>query len=331
MSQVVFFGDLHLSDDRPWSNIVSEKIVEFISTCPLNTPSNVAVFVGDMTEQVRLDGNTYAHLLALFRSLRFKKTYIIQGNHDIKKKKKGDGYSSPLRILQRNVFPNIELVNSPRIVVEEKIKILMLPHLTNEEGGVSIYNDLPPLLRDQEYDIVTGHFEDTSVFTKKGETVDIKYLKTKYVCLGHIHNPISSSYVGSLVPNAFSEAGKKRGLRVYENVNGEVVQTFWEISIPIVDFYSITYPDPLPKVKAQIPVWTIFNCRDNAIAQVLYGDIYIRTCVYDVSINFFQFSKYTASSGPQSKTKEVWAKEWIDLNKDNIPENLQKLVLSYLH
>jgi len=328
MGEVIFFGDIHLSDERPWSSQTCSEIVSFIQGLKENNEDNVAIFTGDMTEHVKLDGSTYTHLLDIFRSLRFKETFVILGNHDIKRKKRGVGYSSPLKILQsKKMFPNITLINTYQILNIEGLKILVLPHLTPEDGGVETYASLPKDIASDSFDIVTGHFADTSAYVTRGETVDISYLKTKHVCLGHIHNAVSPSYIGSLVPNAISEAGKSRFLRAYSKTGEEVRLRKIPVTC-ILDFYAVKYPEPLPVIKAKVPVWTIDNCRDESVARTLYGNIFIKACLYDVNINFSQFQKYTGVNA-QTKSKKSLIQEWLQLNKDNVSEKIKKLVLDY--
>jgi calcineurin-like phosphoesterase family protein len=333
MNEVIAFGDLHLSDERPWNAAVGKEILNYIRTCPYNTEENVGLFLGDLTEHVRVDGQTYNLLLEILDSLKFKKTYIVRGNHDFKKKKYRNDLTSPLRVLEEGTrFPNIKLITEMTVIEECDLKILALPYIMpSEKHSLKDYESFTPLVADVEYDIIAGHFADTSSSATRGESIDISYLKATYRCMGHIHNPISTSYIGALVPNATSEANQLRGIRVYwKGACGYAEQRSEKLKTPLADYYEVRYPDPLPKTKALVPIWTIANCRDEAVARAQYGeDIFIRACTYDVTIDFTQFQRYTGAVATSTQSKKELIEEFLGESKEKLSENVQKLVRSY--
>jgi hypothetical protein len=198
-----------------------------------------------------------------------------------------------------------------------------LPFIPPEQGSTKLYERLPEGYYSNSFDLVVGHLEDTSTPIIRDSYVNLSKINTKYVCLGHIHNPVSKSYIGSVVPNSISEKSKKAVVRIYEKD-----KPMTEVEIPsICDYYDVTYPDPLPAVNTLIPIWTIYNCRDSSIAAAKYGNIYIRKCIYELGVDFNQFRQLT-SRGTSMSTKDL-IDDWFKQATTTLPEKLQHLLVTY--
>jgi len=304
----VVLGDLHLSDSRPWSWDVSNRIVDFITNHPLNNKNNTLILLGDLTEDAFLSGQMFFLLMRLFLNLRFKSIYVLIGNHDIKRNKQGQ-LTCSLNFLQHDLFnKNVTLIYQPSFFESENMAILALPFIFPQfaEGWSSVkdYEKMQGSKLDKEYDLIVGHFQDTSV-KLPSESVDIEYLKTKFYALGHIHDKNHPRYVGSIVPNSIEGSGLPRYIRTYIKDKETLIE------IPkIMDYYTVTFPDPLPKVESQVPVWTILNCQDESIAKTHYGDIYIRKCINNISMNKTEFSKIAGSENVSiGELFNVWKKQ----------------------
>lgn len=282
-------GDLHLSDNRPWSYDVSRTIVKYIIDSPHNNPDNELVLLGDITESASMSGLLYDLLLNMFLALKYKTVYVLVGNHDKKPNKQGKLTLSYRFLMNRNIkkiFTNsdIRVIDTAQIIEIEGMKCLMLPYIFNDSGlDFSYYEHLPSELN-QKYDILFGHFSDTSQMEFTGKGVDISYIKRAYTCLGHQHNP-SDNYIGSVVPNSISEASKSRSIQLF--TFGDKGPTRIMEPLPIIsDYYTATFPKPLPTVEASIPIWTVTNCASPEIAIEHYGPMYITKCVYKPTLDF---------------------------------------------
>jgi DNA repair exonuclease SbcCD nuclease subunit len=283
---LVAIGDLHLSDSREWSFDVSERVVDYIIKWNMNNPTHSAIFLGDFTEDTLLTGRLFSLLLKLFTSLKFKKTYVVVGNHDLKKDKNNNLYLA-FEFLRHPLFQDkIEIVEEYRQGVIEGLNVVILPWI-HPDGTHSVKDyenpqNYPSALVPGGRDIVFAHFQDTTS-EKQGDKVNIDWIKTKFYCIGHIHKP-GLRYIGSVIPNKWDERNEVRTVRFYAREDGKATETTYPIPV-FTDYYSIKFPEPLPQVPAQVPVWTIFNCKDEATARQQYGDIYIRKALYDIAMD----------------------------------------------
>lgn len=324
---ILAIGDLHLSDSRPWSYDVSKRLVDWISNAEWNNPKHVAVFLGDITEDTFLSGRLFYLMLDLFNNMRFKKTYVLVGNHDLREDK-NNHLSLTYEFLRDQRFNgdgHVQIIDKPIEIGEEQMYFLALPWL-HSDGRLSVA-DYSKLKSDINFDILFGHFQESTI-KLPGDHVDIEQIKTKYHCFGHIHNP-SQRYIGAAIPNKWDEAGFIRSFRWYEksDTGHNVMEVIYPIPV-FTDYYAVTFPEPLPQVPAQVPVWTVFNCKDEATARQQYGNIYIRKAIYDVTMDTEAFSSLNASMSNKSgiSVKQMF-QEWI--NKAEVEPEIKKLALEY--
>jgi len=275
---VIAIGDLQLSNHRPWSYEVSNRIVDMIISHPTNDKNNIAVFLGDVTEHAILSGDLISLLMKLFSGLLYKKIYVIVGNHELKMNKVGEE-TYILDFLRGPLFPRVEIISECSSFVEGDDSYLFLPWF-NAKGGSSmkeVYESLKSPPGQKPYTAIFGHLQESSLGLP-GESVNLSHIPAKFLCLGHIHSP-SEMCLGSVVPNSISEAGFPRRFQSFSNGRRE------DIPIPnIMDYYDVIYPNPLPEVNCEIPIYTILNCSNEETAKGHYGNIYIKKCSYDASI-----------------------------------------------
>ena len=277
---IIAWGDLHLNDSRPWSYNVSKEIIKTIIDSEYNVKENTLVLLGDLTETAFPSGLITDLLLTLFSNLNYKEVYVLVGNHDKKPNKQGKLVLSYKFLQSKSVsrlFPRtkITVVDELLETTIENKNILFMPYLFSDSKMK--WEDYEKI--DTDCDILFGHFTDTSIMDIKDRTIDISKIKAKYICLGHQHNP-AKHYIGSVVPNATSEANRDRAFWVFEGNTKKIV------SLPkICDYYTVKFPDPLPTVDAQFPIWTVENCASPEIAQEHYGDIYVHKTLYSTAID----------------------------------------------
>jgi len=277
-------GDLHLSSDRPWGLAVGEATVLRIVKDPRNIPENTLVLLGDLTEKSVISGAVYSLLMKLFTGLRYKRAYILVGNHDGRRvDNRVDLVYDFLKDPKNKALITcpIEVVDTESYKIIEGISTLFLPHIFPDgKRKLKDYEELPEVIKNRHYGVVFGHFTNSSLKVP-GEKIDVSYLDSEHWCFGHIHNP-SAQYAGSLVPNSIAEAGQKRHIRTYSFApSGKTEERIEYLGTEICDYKLVTYPDDLPESNAEVTIWTVLNCRDMAVAKQRYGDIFIRSVVYD--------------------------------------------------
>lgn len=326
---IVIIGDQHLSDGpRPWSYKASVEQVKYISEHPLNTEDNTLILTGDIVDVARMSGTLYTLLFKYFASLKFKEVYIVVGNHDY--------YSYNNRVtlaydflrnpsLKQKYFKNFHVIDTMKVVDIEDCSVLMLPHIypTIDKSNKD-YEHLDAEITNREYDLCVTHLADSTVDSYPGYLLDLTAINATYWASGHIHAP-SPHYVGSVVPNSSGEAQTKREFRTLTKKEGMK-------RVPIVnilDYYTVTFPDELPKTSAIVSVFTVLNCKDEATAKNQYGDIYIRKCVFNPEIDKDAFDTLGASlmNKEQFSVKELFDK-WAKTTKH--PESLVDLSRKYL-
>lgn len=315
---IVQIGDLHLDDSNSWSLPAGEKLVDWIINHPYNSPENVLVLSGDLTERNIVSGSVYALLNKLFSNLKYSDVYAVWGNHDIREK--NNVLSTPYKSF------SIKQIIKPANEVIQGVRCLFLPHLHPSTGySVKDYEKSHKLEIKGEYDLIVGHFADSSQPMIFDNLVDISYIPTMYTSLGHIHNP-SGNYIGSAMPNKVSEAQQARKIRTFEKTDKGIKMK--EYSIPrFVDYYDVEYPLDLPDTTGCIhPIFTVYNCSDESLAREKYGDIFIRKCLYDASVDFtlFQAAQDIEEDVSTKQVLESW------LTAVQADPDIQTLALSYL-
>ena len=325
---IVVIGDQHLSDGpRPWSLKASMAQVKYIAEHELNNNSNTLILTGDIVDVARMSGTLYTILFKYFASLKFKEVYIVVGNHDY--------YAHNNRVtlaydfirnptLKKKYFENFTVVDTMACHTIEGMEVLMLPHLyptidSNNKG----YENLPKEITDKTYDVCVTHLADTTVDSYPGYLLDLTAIKSKYWSSGHIHAP-SSHYVGSVVPNSSGEAGAKRQFRTY-NKEGQTIHYIKNI----LDYYTVVFPEPLPTVDSEVAVYTVLNCKDEITAKTLYGDIFIRKCIFNPDIDKDAFNALGSSlaNKEQFSVKEMFD-QWAKTSKH--PESIIEQSRKYI-
>jgi hypothetical protein len=327
---IAFFGDVHFNDSpsRPWITKTGYDFLDWYKDLPINNEDNVAVFLGDLTENFLLSGTVYdmLHKLLIDHS-KWKKVYVLVGNHDLKKR--GTEELTPYDAFEEFIN-NIEILRDPAQVLEiEGMKFLSLPHYNPRPdlpSMIKYYSDLPKEITDQEYDFAIGHFADDSA-PMYGELANLDKIKAKNIILGHIHVKISDHYIGSVFPNSSKE-------------NDTVPRSVWMFDDPdtkkeyvmpqFCEYHTIEFPKKLPKVKTPNPIWTIYNCKSENEARDHYGDDlgYVRkTFAYTLNNKAKASNSYSLSDIEELNNITETVKSFIKENKQ-IPNPIQEKLKS---
>jgi len=270
MSKTLFFGDVHFSTERAYHYAAGNLFIDFLNSLPENNSDNTAVFLGDLTEAFIIDGRVVKQLLKMFEALRFKHTYILVGNHDIKKRK---GVEHLVYEFLANQ-PNVTILSRPGEEISiEGLRVLSLPHYNPQTGFPLMYDLYDNNPFSGPYDYVIGHLTDNSIGAF-GRTADLSKIDTRKIILGHIHTRSNDKYIGSVYSLNPLQNDRTRAVWVVDNSS----RAWSEIALPeFVTFHEVEFPNPLPITTARIPVWTIFNCFDESLIESTYGkNLFIR-------------------------------------------------------
>jgi len=323
---VIAIGDLHLSNSRPWSEKVSNGVIDYILSLPYNNNSNIFVFLGDLTDKAKVDGSVTEMLNRLFYGIKAKETHVVMGNHEgeISNKKISLTYDFVENLFGLNTMVHIH--REYKKINLEGNNCLVLPHVySTDDVGLSIYSNLPKDYSETEYDFIFGHITDSRCTFPSPDRVDISYLKSRNNVLGHIHagDPVLG-YLGSVVPNSVSENDFVRNIGIINNG----VLSYEAITNTILEYKEITYPDVLFRCKAKNVVWTVNNAQDPDLIRSHYGrpEMYIRKCNYVSNVDSEKFREIV-SSNETEKGKEYFLEDWIK-TKD-ISDILKAKIRSY--
>jgi len=294
---IIYVGDLHLQKKEPFKKAFSYFFDWLLEDSSLHNENNTLVLLGDLTDKSIIAGELNFLLMKLFQNLKFKHTYICRGNHPIHSQT-GDA----TKIL--DIFDHVTVIRTPTKVTIEKEKFLFLPYYYSSMEGLppmrEYYNNLPDELSKDSYDEVVYHCEDEFNTAFQSNPINLGYLDTKRRIGGHIHKR-NKHFLGTPYITRYDEKGKDSFIKTYDPTTKE--ENF--IQIPkIIDYYSVTYGEDLPKVDCIYPIFDIKNSPTNNIRDIQekYNNIDVREIVKE------QFMDIVNSS-------EIGDKEEKDIEK----------------
>lgn len=273
---ICILGDIHFRDDHSYFSKASEDFLRWFQNWGRNTKENTLILAGDLVESSLLSGNVAEYLERLAKYSNFNSIHICVGNHDKRKYHNDDQLA--YEFYKNKV--NIHIYEKPTEVDIEGKKVLFLPYFvglnclgkTMREYYGEIYNNKN---FSNDYDLVVGHFcgEDASYFGGSDCVPNLDKINTKKLVLGHIHtrgmNP--SVYIGSVFACKKNENDNTRSALVLDG------DEWIEERLPVfTEFLTVTYPYPLPQTNALTPIYTILNCKSEAIALSKYPNIFIK-------------------------------------------------------
>lgn len=266
------FGDIHLSAMNPWNYVIGEHFISWFKSWAehiTNEDSNPHIlWLGDITEKDVNPGDVIDQEFRIFNMCQeyFKSTYVIMGNHDLKLYRQKAQHS--LKFLRN--FPSIKVIEKPEEVTVCGTAIRMLPHLRVE--GQTLADYYSNMTFNTDVDLTVGHWNafDNRFPTQGG--VKTNNLRTKMLCLGHIHTRVDPIYTGSIFANKITEEGE-RVYKVFDS--GKLVK---EVSLPtFIKYETVQYPNPTPVYRdSAVRVWTVTGISNLTAAKSFYKDAYIR-------------------------------------------------------
>ena len=286
-TNVFVLGDVQFQALNEWNYDIGNKFLDWFEE--LEIPENsYLIQAGDMTEKDTNPGDVVRQLERFFSIClkKFKKSFILVGNHDIKLYH-GKRQISFAFAEEKN---KIEVVKSLQNIEIDGMNILAMPHLAAKGKSLhSYYNDKTPeeylkLIKNgkSKFDLCVGHWqkqgpENSPEWFRDG--INTSNIPTNKFMLGHIHDRPDTDYLGSIWPLKVSEEKTKfnRVIGIMSSDNGEI--SYSEINIPkFCKYVNISYPDPVEeKTDSLVYIYTIDNCKNINIARDFYKDIYIRS------------------------------------------------------
>lgn len=329
MRAAYLFGDIHFSASQPWRLPTGDAFLDWFEAFEPD-PDSDFIALGDITDDAVNPGKVIRQLERFLEIARtkFSTVYLLVGNHDLKLYKN----KPQLAFEYAEEKDRVVILRDPAEIVNiAGLKTLSLPHYNyrNDIPPMSDYYDaLPDEILEQEYDLVIGHFPDTSAWVF-GHRIDLSPINAKLICLGDIHTRISDHYIGSVFACKISENETPRPRAVWKVwKDGDTVQKE-EIPLPhFCDFKVVEYPNPLPEETSPITVWTVLGAENETIAKSFYKDIFLR----GVHLSKKKVDKQAATSSDDfviEKPVDVF-NDWMREVKEPVERPVAKLVRDLL-
>lgn len=260
---LIVVGDMHLQDKEPKKSQCLD-VLDWIFNSNFNNPSNTLLMLGDLCE-INSPYELYEIFIDCFENRsHFAKILIIEGNHECANQSTVLSLFRPLKNVEVITewkawkYYNCTLLFLPFYNHEGTDKKPMVEEYSNLGGKIATFNG--ERLSD-EFDYGFGHIEDdTEHFSKK--FCDTSKLKVKTWMNGHIHTANIQNgghYLGACTLNSSTESGRTPYIA---KINGETKE-YELIEVPkFLEYYEVSYPDPLPKIDTKYGLFLVRNVLD---------------------------------------------------------------------
>ena len=280
---ICVLGDLHLRDDHTYFSKASEDFLNWFQNWGRNEKENTLILAGDLVESSLLSGNVAEYLERLIKYSNFNSIHICVGNHDKRKYHNDDQLAYEFFKNKANIYIYEKATET---VIEGK-KVLFLPYFLGLNGiGKTMSEYYGEISTNKyftnDYDLVVGHFcgDDASLWGGSDCVPNLDKINTKKLILGHIHTRgyKPSVYIGSVFACKKNENDNTRSALVLDN------DEWIEERLPVfTEFLTVIYPNPLPRTEALTPIYTVLNCKSEAIALSKYPNIAIKRTTTEMS------------------------------------------------
>ena len=257
LKNIVVVGDLHLKEKEPYFSQTTDFLEWLFNTKDLNNEETGLILLGDLVTTIETRNETLALYVDYFLNRsKFAWIKILVGNHDENIKTNILELYSPL--------PNVELISKYEKQEVEGLNLLFLPYFhtgKNEISKEELYSNLPAEFYNIVFDFGFTHVEDeTSHFSS--HYCDLSKLKVNQYLNGHIHKETVTQggrFLGSPILDSSAESGKTPIIAriTIDTKDVEYIQVH-----KTLEYYSVTYPDPLPEINTKYALFTVKESID---------------------------------------------------------------------
>jgi len=323
MEKLLILGDLQIKSNEPYS-IAFNNFIDWMKVQSFNNDNNILLQLGDLYDSSLPDPKTNQLVLKFFNNLKFKKIYILQGNHEFN----GVSKQSSLDIL-KEFNKNIEIITNIKILDIGNLKCLCLPYFYPSQNDINIYNFYNNLSEEyylKDYDFIFHHLEDeNNHFGKK--YVDLSKLKGDRIA-GHIHIA-TNDYIGTPFPTRYDEKDQKGKIIEIAIESKEKIQH----NIPMfINYIDIEYPNDLVFNSEGLSYFTIKNAIDYIAAKDYYINKYKEKTLYFRKISLKKLERTIKEiKNSDLKQKDSINTFFNNFSKQNkLSDSLQKRCKIYL-
>lgn len=307
---ILFEKDRHTTKKLP-QFYAHQEYNKWLLEQDFNSSSTTFISTGDWYHTAVPDPVEVDITEKFFNDSKFKKIYILAGNHDFSTSEKV--YSIlPLRNNSR-----IEIITEHCVRNIDNKVVAFLPFMKNVKYMKEVYENLSDEFINA--DIIVYHFDDESVSSKG---INLSYLKGKRIG-GHEHLPRENYELCVPIIGNYSERESRPTLLLIDDK-----EQF--INIPrFVDYYSVEYGQDLPDVEAQFPIWNIENAPSKKQGELFYQEKYPSIYIHEVHVvnkKKKEIKKENNKSTSQVEFFEEYIKERTDL-KDWALTRLKNIVM----
>jgi DNA repair exonuclease SbcCD nuclease subunit len=253
--KLIVVGDIHLRENDPYFT-QGKLFLDWLFTNH-NESENSLLLLGDLVESINVSHELLEVYIDYFVNVsKFKKIYILQGNHDCTISSTLLSAFKPLK--------NVEVILEAKSLILGKVHALCLPHFDYTQSGVSMvdfYSNPDEDIKKIEFDFCFHHVEDeTEHFSSK--FCDLSTYRVKTFMAGHIHTETITKgghYLGSPIFNSRSEQNKVPIIASIDLLSKE----YSIIEVPIwLKYYDVEYPNVLPAIDTPLAVITVDDSLD---------------------------------------------------------------------
>jgi hypothetical protein len=279
-NKLVVCGDLHLNIEEPHFS-AGKAFINWFLEQEFNNEENYFIQLGDLYQHS--NPNPLIHELGAhwLSSMKFKKKYIMIGNHCYNRSR--NSYSvSPLSKIE-----NTEIVYSPKVETIGSFSFLMMPFLYDKVNinctQKEYYENKENMTLGVNIDNIKfafHHLQDNSIKFFEGDEsgIDLSWFKGELVG-GHIHKK-QKNYCGSPIITRFDERGKDSYILILdlETLEKEYVPIPRFLDYKNIDFDSDRVPhqsEPLGDMRRWF-IYDIVNATSKDAAEEKFKGLYLR-------------------------------------------------------
>lgn len=319
--KLIVEGDRHIQSKQPFYD-AHMAYNEWLLSQPFNSPSTVFFSQGDFFNKANPDPHEYALAVDFIERAEFDRIIIQAGNHEYNRP--NDRYA--LHPLEH--FEKVEVLYKETAFSIENTSFLSLPFFYPNKRNVGRMEDYYPTLPQypvgqDHFDYLFGHLYFVDTY---GSYVDVSKINADRKIFGHDHIQFSNrigEYIGTPMPHRYTEKGQQGHLILIDCLDA----TEQYVDVPkIIDYETVTYPDPLPKTDVQYMIWDVEEAPDRSVAIDHYRKQDPNFTYREVRIKKPELSTETGDEGSE---KEAWSiNDWLEnyLKETERSEEVAKIV-----